>query len=44
MDIYNIVIINRIKINRKKFTIPFNPVFLILLVVKSFEILTKHNA
>ena len=40
----NIVSINRIKINRNKFTIPFNPVFFfILLIVKSFETLPKHS-
>ena len=45
MDVYNTVSINRIKINRKKiFTTHFNPVFPILLIVKSFEALPKHSA
>ena len=39
----NIVSINRIEINRNKFTIPFNPGFFILLIVKSFETLPKHS-
>ena len=43
MDIYNIVSINSIKINRKNFTAPFNPVFFMLLVVKYFEALPKHS-
>ena len=37
------VSINRIKINRKKNTLPFNPSFFITLIVKSFEILPKHS-
>ena len=41
MDILNTVGINIIKINWKKFTTPPNPIFFILLIVKSFEILTK---
>ena len=34
-----------LKSTEKKFTIPFNPVFFILLILKSFEILRKivHN-
>ena len=32
-----------IKINRKNFTTPFNPVFFILLIVKSFEKLPKRS-
>ena len=44
MDIQNIISINNIKINRKKITIPFNPVLLILLIVKPFEMLFKHSA
>ena len=38
----NIASINRIKINRKKIAAHFNRVF-ILLIVKSFETLTKHS-
>ena len=43
MDIQNIVSIYRIKINRKKITASFNPVSLVLLIVKFFEILPKQN-
>ena len=32
-----------LKSTKKGFTIPFNPVFFILLIVKSFEILPKHS-
>ena len=32
-----------LKSTEKKITTPFNPVFLILLIVKSFETLPKHN-
>ena len=32
-----------LKSTEKSFTIPFNPVFFILLIVKSFEILPKHS-
>ena len=32
------IIINRIKINRKNFTLPFNAAFFILLIEESFEI------
>ena len=39
MDIKNIVSINSIKITEKNFTTPFNPVFFILFIVKSFETL-----
>ena len=45
MDVYNIVRINGIKINSKKnFATHFNPVFPILLIVKSFEAFPKHSA
>ena len=43
MNIEKIVSINTVKINRKKFTLPFNPVCFILFTVKSFEILPKHS-
>ena len=43
MDILHIASINRIKVNNKNFTIPFNPIFFILLLVKSFEILPKQS-
>ena len=33
-----------LKSTEKNFTIPLNPVFFILLIVKSFEILSKHGA
>ena len=33
-----------LKSTEKNFTIPFNPVFFILLIVKSFIILPKHSA
>ena len=34
-----------LKLTEKNFTIPFNPVFfLILLIAKSFQILPKHSA
>ena len=33
-----------LKSTEKKFTIPFNPVFFILLIVKSFETLPKNSA
>ena len=32
-----------LKPTEKNFTTPFNPVFFILLTVKSFEILLKHS-
>ena len=32
-----------LKSSEKNFTLPFNPVFFILLTVKSFEILPKHG-
>ena len=31
------------KISVKPFTTPFNPVFFMLTIVKSFEVLPKHN-
>ena len=43
MDIQKIVIINRIKIKRKKIATPFNPALFISLI-KSFEILPKQGA
>ena len=43
MDIYNYVSINKIKVNREKIENSFNPVFFILLIVKSFETLPKHS-
>ena len=43
MDIQKIVIINRIKIKRKKIATPFNPA-LFKSLIKSFEILLKHGA
>ena len=40
----DIVSISRIKTNRKKFKIPFNPVFFFVLInVKYFELLSKHS-
>ena len=33
-----------LKLTEKKITIPFNPVFLILLIEKPFEVLFKHSA
>ena len=33
-----------LKLTEKYFTTPLNPVFFILLIVKSFEILHKHSA
>lgn len=42
----NSAIINRIKISNKcekSYTFPFIPVFFMLLTVKSFKILPKHN-
>ena len=33
-----------LKSTEKKFAIPFNPVFFILLIVKSFEALAKNSA
>ena len=42
MDITNIASINSIIINRKTFTTPFNPVFFMLSIVKSFEILPRN--
>ena len=44
MDIKNIIGSNRIKMTEKHFTIPFNRVFFMLLIAKSFEILPKHSA
>ena len=32
-----------LKSTEKNFTLPFNPVFFILLIAKSFEILPKHS-
>ena len=32
------------KSTEKKFTAPFNPVFFVLSIVKSFQILPKHSA
>ena len=43
MNINNITTINNIIINRKIVHVIFNPVFFILLAVKSFEIFPKHN-
>ena len=43
MNILNIVSINRVKINRKKCTLSFNPLAFILLIAKSFEILPNES-
>ena len=43
MNIDNTTIINNIIINTKFVTYPFNPVFLMLLAVQSFEIFAKHK-
>ena len=43
MDIQNIVSMEGLKSTTKNFATPFNYVFLILLIVKSFEILLKHS-
>ena len=43
MNIQNIVSIKNIIIKLKTCVYPFNPVFFMLLILKSFEILPKHN-
>ena len=44
MDISIIVSIDRVEINNKQITTPFNPLFsFILSIVKPFEILPKHS-
>ena len=46
MDIINIFSINRIKINNNnnhKIKTPFNPVFVILLIVNYFEVSPKYS-
>ena len=44
MGTKNIVSINRVKIDRKNFTTPLNPVIFILSIVKSFDMLLKYGA
>ena len=43
MDIENIASTIGLKQTEKHFTTPFNPVFVLLLIVKSFEILRKNT-
>ena len=43
MYIYNIISMYNIIIDRKTFKVLFNPVFFILSIVNSFEILPKHS-